>query len=45
VVTTLVPYVAICLVAFILSKEARVRILGTLGAAMTAAILVLYFVL
>ncbi len=44
VVTTLVPYVAICLVAFILSKEARVRILGTLGAAMTAAILVLYFV-
>jgi amino acid transporter len=45
VVTTLVPYVAICLVAFMLSKETRVRILGTVGAAMTAAILVLYFVL
>jgi amino acid transporter len=45
VVTTLVPYVAICLVAFKLSKERRVRILGTAGAAMTAAILVLYFVL
>jgi amino acid transporter len=44
VVTTLVPYVAICLVAFRLSKETRVRALGTAGAAMTAAILVLYFV-
>ncbi|MDD1661234.1 MAG: amino acid permease, partial [Methanomicrobiales archaeon] len=44
VVTTLVPYVAICLVAFMLAKERRVRILGTVGAAMTAAILILYFV-
>ena len=44
VVTTLVPYVAICLVAFILSGEVRVRVLGTVGAAMTAAILILYFV-
>lgn len=45
VVTTLVPYVAICLVAFILSEKARVRVIATLGAAMTAAILVLYFIL
>lgn len=44
VVTTLVPYIAICLVAFRLSAETRIRILGTAGAAMTAAILVLYFV-
>ena len=44
VVTTLVPYIAICLVAFRLSAETRIRVLGTAGAAMTAAILLLYFV-
>lgn len=44
VVTTLVPYIAICLVALVLSGELRVRILGSLGAAMTAAILFLYFI-
>ncbi|MDD1659363.1 MAG: hypothetical protein LUP92_03870, partial [Methanomicrobiales archaeon] len=44
VVTTLVPYIAICLVALTLSTETRVRFLGTAGAAMTAAILILYFV-
>ena len=45
VVTTLVPYIAICLVALRLSEESREHILGAAGAALTAAILVLYFVL
>ncbi|HVP25424.1 MAG TPA: APC family permease [Methanomicrobiales archaeon] len=45
VVTTLVPYIAICLVALRLSEEPREHILGAAGAALTAAILVLYFVL
>jgi len=44
VVTTLIPYIAICLVALRLSAETRIRILGTAGAALTAAIRVLYFV-
>jgi amino acid transporter len=43
VVTTLVPYIAICLVALRLSGEARVRFLGGLGALLTTAILLLYF--
>jgi amino acid transporter len=43
VVTTLVPYVAICLVALRLSGELRVKMVGSLGAALTAAILLLYF--
>jgi amino acid transporter len=43
VVTTLVPYIAICLVAFRLGGDLRVRMVGSLGAAMTAAILLLYF--
>jgi amino acid transporter len=43
VVTTLVPYIAICLVALRLSGDLRVRMVGSLGAAMTAAILLLYF--
>lgn len=43
VMTTLVPYIAICLVALRLSGELRVKIVGGLGAAMTAAILLLYF--
>ena len=45
VLTTLVPYVAICLVALRLAGTLRIKFLGILGAAMTAAILVLYFVL
>jgi amino acid transporter len=44
VVTTLVPYIAICLVALGLGEERRVRMIGSLGATLTAAILVLYFV-
>lgn len=44
VLTTLVPYIAICLVALKLAREPRVRALGIVGAATTAAILVLYFV-
>jgi amino acid transporter len=43
VVTTLVPYIAICLVALRLSGDLRVRMVGSLGAAMTAVILLLYF--
>jgi amino acid transporter len=43
VVTTLVPYIAICLVALRLSGQLRVRTVGGLGAALTAAILLLYF--
>ena len=43
VITTLVPYVAICLVALRLAGTLRIKVLGCLGAAMTAAILVLYF--
>jgi amino acid transporter len=43
VVTTLVPYIAICLVALRLSGEPREKIVGSLGAALTAAILLLYF--
>ncbi|MDD1666369.1 MAG: APC family permease, partial [Methanomicrobiales archaeon] len=44
VVTTLVPYIAICLVALRLTGGVREKIVGSLGAALTAAILVLYFV-
>jgi amino acid transporter len=44
VVTTLVPYIAICFVALRLSGDARQKIVGSLGAALAAAILVLYFV-
>jgi amino acid transporter len=44
VVTTLVPYIAICLVALRLSGDIREKMVGTLGAALTAAILILYFV-
>jgi amino acid transporter len=44
VVTTLVPYIAICIVALRLSGDARQKIVGSLGAALAAAILVLYFV-
>lgn len=44
VVTTLVPYIAICLVALRLSGDLREKVVGGLGAALTAAILVLYFV-
>jgi amino acid transporter len=44
VVTTLVPYIAICLVALRLSGRSREKVVGSLGAALTAAILVLYFV-
>jgi amino acid transporter len=43
VVTTLVPYVAICLVALRLPGGLREKVVGGLGAAMTAAILLLYF--
>jgi amino acid transporter len=45
VVTTLVPYIAICIVALRLSGDARQKIVGSLGAALAAAILVLYFAL
>lgn len=44
VVTTLVPYIAICFVGFMLSGVPREKVVGGLGAALTAAILVLYFV-
>jgi amino acid transporter len=44
VVTTLVPYIAICLVALRLTGGVREKMVGSLGAALTAAILVLYFV-
>jgi amino acid transporter len=43
VVTTLVPYIAICLVALRLGGGIRVKTVGILGTALTAAILVLYF--
>lgn len=44
VVTTLIPYIAICLVALRLGGGIRETIVGSLGAALTAAILILYFV-
>ena len=44
VVTTLVPYIAICLVALRLAGGLREKLVGSLGAALTAAILLLYFV-
>ncbi|HUK38405.1 MAG TPA: APC family permease [Methanomicrobiales archaeon] len=44
VVTTLVPYIAICLVALGLGGGLRGKTAGILGTALTAAILVLYFV-
>jgi len=43
VVTTLVPYIAICLVALRLPGGLREKAVAGLGAALTAAILVLYF--
>ncbi len=44
VVTTLIPYIAICLVALRLPGELRQKMVGGLGAVLAAAILVLYFV-
>jgi len=44
VVTTLVPYIAICLVGLRLGGGLRQKVVGSLGAALTAAILLLYFV-
>ena len=44
VVTTLIPYIAICLVALRLGVQLREKVVGTLGAVLTAAILVLYFI-
>jgi amino acid transporter len=43
VMTTLVPYIAICLVALRLPGALQGRAVAGLGAALTAAILVLYF--
>jgi amino acid transporter len=45
VVTTLVPYIAICVVGLRLPGGMREKLVGGLGAALTAAILVLYFAL
>jgi amino acid transporter len=44
VVTTLIPYIAICLVSLWLGGGTREKLVGGLGAALTAAILALYFV-
>jgi amino acid transporter len=44
VVTTLVPYIAICLVGLRLGGGLQQKVVGSLGAALTAAILLLYFV-
>jgi len=43
VVTTLIPYIAICIVALRLTSGVREKIVGGAGAALTAAILLLYF--
>jgi hypothetical protein len=43
VITTLLPYIFFCLVAFVLFHETRRRLVSGLGAVMTAAILVLFF--
>jgi amino acid transporter len=45
VLATLVPYVAICVSALVLVKAPLIRVVALFGAALTAGILVLYFVL
>jgi amino acid transporter len=44
VVSNLVPYVAICVVAFVLMKARAARAVAAAGAALTAAILALYLI-
>ena len=44
VITTLLPYISFCLVAFVLFPEKHRKIVSGLGALLTAAILVLFFI-
>jgi amino acid transporter len=45
VITTLVPYIFFCIAAWILVPDTRARLISGVGAATTAAILILYFFL
>jgi amino acid transporter len=43
VITTLLPYIFFCIVAFVLFHETRRRLVSGMGAVMTAVILILFF--